>query len=363
MKVIQVEVTTACQLSCVFCPSTQLAEHWISKNMERKVFDCLVRSLKAKRLVHLQGWGEPLLHPQLLDMAAILKEAGMVVSLTTNGMIIDRHLCQEICRIGLDFIAVSVAGAKAETNDKLRTGSTLELILDNIAFLRSLGNRPKIHLVMQMMQPNYKELPELVKIAAQYKLDQVIFSNLDYIPNRISSALPVFSKEIKPELNAVIDETNRVAKKYEVNCAIHPILHDDNNPVCDADPLNNIYMTVDGEVTSCAYLHLPLKGNIPRLFYGEESELPEYSFGNIISGLESVIANNKSKSFADCFSKRLRTSRLFNAKILAFLAIPRIRNASREFLEIGPRMVNPEVNQYLPDAPVQCRDCYKLYGI
>jgi len=58
---VQVEVSTKCQLNCIMCPKSVFRDEWISKDMEMEVFESI--PFKKFRYTHLQGWGEPLLHP------------------------------------------------------------------------------------------------------------------------------------------------------------------------------------------------------------------------------------------------------------------------------------------------------------
>jgi len=182
-RIIQVEVTTTCQARCKFCPRTLLKDSWISRHIEWDDFIHVIPTVKKGVLVHLQGWGEPLLHPRLWDMARAVKQRQGKVSLTTNGLLLDEAASREICRIGFDFIAVSLADAIPHAHHALRTGARLEPILSNVAFLCGLKPRPRVHFVVQMMKSNMARLPAVVELAAKLGADRVIASNLDCIVN------------------------------------------------------------------------------------------------------------------------------------------------------------------------------------
>ena len=77
--------------------------------------------------VHLQGWGEPLLHPDLPGMVAAAKAAGCTVGITTNGDLLSEALTW-IAEAQVDLVTVSVAG-RASTHARLRDGSRLGDIL------------------------------------------------------------------------------------------------------------------------------------------------------------------------------------------------------------------------------------------
>ena len=58
---VQVEVTTSCNGSCIYCPRTLMSKHWKNRHMPIELFYELVSFLRHTHLVYLQGWGEPLL--------------------------------------------------------------------------------------------------------------------------------------------------------------------------------------------------------------------------------------------------------------------------------------------------------------
>ena len=83
-------------------------------------WDRLSSDLGLARHVHLQGWGEPLLHPRLPEMAKAAKAAGSDVGITTNGDLLEPAI-DWIVEERVDQIVFSVAGDDA-THADLRAG-------------------------------------------------------------------------------------------------------------------------------------------------------------------------------------------------------------------------------------------------
>jgi MoaA/NifB/PqqE/SkfB family radical SAM enzyme len=54
-------------------------------------------------MVHLQGWGEPLLHRQFFEIVARAKKAGCRVGTTTNGILLDRAEIGKLDESGIDI--------------------------------------------------------------------------------------------------------------------------------------------------------------------------------------------------------------------------------------------------------------------
>src|SRR5574341_107478 len=67
-EAFQIEVTSRCTLRCVMCPRAALENEWPALDLSWEAFQRAARAFRHAKFVHLQGWGEPLLHPRLLDM-------------------------------------------------------------------------------------------------------------------------------------------------------------------------------------------------------------------------------------------------------------------------------------------------------
>src|SRR5512134_3536072 len=85
-EAFQIEVTSRCTLRCRMCPRAALEDSWPELDLSWEAFQGIARAFPEVQHVHLQGWGEPLLHPRLFEMIALAKRAGCRVGLTTNGM-------------------------------------------------------------------------------------------------------------------------------------------------------------------------------------------------------------------------------------------------------------------------------------
>lgn len=340
-RILQVEVTSACQLRCTFCARTALADRWINAHLSPEAFAGILPWAGKVELVHLQGWGEPLLHPRLWDMAAALKGQGCRVSLTTNGVLLDEEAAKEACRLGLDLVAVSVAGARPATHDALRVGSSLDRVAAAVAGLCARSPRPRVVLIMQLMTPNLEDLPELVDLAAELGADEVVAPHLDYLPSPAFDGLRAFAWEPDPRLAGLAEEAVRRGERLGVKVHVYdPRLRDDVL-VCAADPLHNLWITVDGQGAPCAYLALPCRDGFPRYFEGSLENVRRLTFGDVRAGLPRVWGSRPARAFRAAFSRRDQWGR-----------VGYLLDAT----------LSPSTAPAPPAAPPQCRRCYKLYG-
>ncbi len=137
---IDIEVSSACNLRCPMCKSTEMRKTGIKfgKNMEwdlyRKIIDeCSKSSLYSIKL----SWrGEPLIHPKIVDMVRYAKDKKIKdVAFLTNGSMLDRYMNLELVNAGLDWVGVSFDGFK-EDYERIRFPAKFEHTMDNVKDLR-----------------------------------------------------------------------------------------------------------------------------------------------------------------------------------------------------------------------------------
>jgi MoaA/NifB/PqqE/SkfB family radical SAM enzyme len=284
---LQVEVTTRCNLpGCIMCPRTAWPERWQVGDLAWETFEALMPSLKFFSHVHLSGWGEPLLHPRLWDMARALRAQGLKVSLTTNGVGLTEEVQMRVLE-HLDMVAISLDGARAETYERVRPGADFHRLAQQVAALcsrkRSLGlTRPEVVLLFLKMRPNLGELPEFLRLAASVGVDRVNAPNLDFIPIPEMEPLSLLTfGPPDPETEACQQEAEAEAEVLKMpfrNLSLSPSY---DVRVCDANPLRNAFVTVSGEVAPCVYLGLPVAGPFTRRYFNKSYQTGNYSYGNV----------------------------------------------------------------------------------
>ena len=189
---IQVEVTSACNAACVYCPRTVYSDAWEDRRLSLEAFRNLEPAFAKTKHVHLQGWGEPFLHPGFFDMVAIAKAAGCRVGTTTNGMVLNRERIARVVEGGVDLIAFSLAGT-GERNDLIRKGTSLKKVLDTIQTLdrekKEKGKtRPEIHIAYMLFRSAMGDLQRLPTLLEGLGVSQVVVSACVYTNLQVPEA-------------------------------------------------------------------------------------------------------------------------------------------------------------------------------
>jgi MoaA/NifB/PqqE/SkfB family radical SAM enzyme len=356
----QIEPTSKCQLKCVMCPRTAFSDEWVSGDMPLSVYKKISRYFHLVDNVHLQGWGEPLLHPELFDMIQIAKAENCKASLTTNGVLLTQNMSEEFIKKGLDTVAVSISGATRETHESIRCGSHFEQFIDNIKTLSDLkakmgSKTPKLVLSFLMTKTNIKELPEAVSLAKDLGINEFVATNLDYTPTQEQDDLKLFScNKADSMFQSYIDTARIRANKIKLPFRFYP-LEMEEAVMCEMNPLQIVFILFDGYVSPCVYLNMTKRGLIPRIFCGKQYEIERQCFGNIGEyDFMEIWEQEDYKNFRKLYSKRLS----INRKIFEF--IEDFRNRGEAVDEFEKRL---ETMLSENPLPLICNTCYKAYNI
>ena len=136
----------------------------------------------------LCNYGEPLLHPEIVQMIQYAKKKyPHVYALTsTNGMLLrNERLLRNVVSSGLDEIIFSVDGAWQTSYEKYRKGGDLKTILDamrEVILLRKEG-KPKViwRYILFAWNDSDQELEEARRLALDIGVDQFCYDS-SYIP-------------------------------------------------------------------------------------------------------------------------------------------------------------------------------------
>jgi len=132
------------------------------------------------RSIKLTG-GEPMLHPQFRQLVTLIDDAGLDITIETNGTLVDSDTAKFLkSRSHVSFMSVSLDGATAEVHEALRmvAGSYMRA-LDGIKALIQVGFRPQV--IFTLHQGNVSEMADIVALANQLGCGSVKFNHVQSI--------------------------------------------------------------------------------------------------------------------------------------------------------------------------------------
>jgi MoaA/NifB/PqqE/SkfB family radical SAM enzyme len=182
---IYIEATNTCNLNCRTC----IRNAWGAPSgvMTPDTFERIlsgIRELPTPPTLSFGGFGEPLMHPDILEMIRQCKEAGARVELITNGILLEQAVSEELLRTGLDQLWVSIDGARPESYLDVRLGNALPKVIKNLYDLNVLQYRLFKRLTLEVgiafvaMRRNISDLPEVIELGNSLGIHHFSISNL-----------------------------------------------------------------------------------------------------------------------------------------------------------------------------------------
>lgn len=137
---ITLEVTSICNLNCSMCGYpflTRPKEHMDFSLFEQIVDECKV---EGHNLMWLHHMGEPTLWPRLCDGIALMrKKLGYAPCISTNGMLLDKEMLQNLKDAGAGFLMVCLSSMREAAYNKLRCGGNYHRVIQNIHTAKDMG--------------------------------------------------------------------------------------------------------------------------------------------------------------------------------------------------------------------------------
>ena len=169
------ELTNACNLNCVMCGRN--AADFKPTVFDMDVFRSFEPLMDTVEEVTLMGWGEPTIHPHFNEMLEIINRHSARKYFCTNGMNL-KKIKNAIFDYNVDVFAVSLDGATDETNSRIRRGSKINQITEELEDIVRIKKErglkyPWINFVFCAMKSNIHELPDLVRLAAKIGIEEV----------------------------------------------------------------------------------------------------------------------------------------------------------------------------------------------
>ena len=167
-----------CNLTCRHCYSISADKDFPGELSTAEVHGVMddLRAFGVPVLI-LSG-GEPLLRPDLFEIAARAKALGFYTGLSTNGTLIDAAMVGRIAAVGFDYVGISLDGIAATHDRFRRLPGAFDRSLRAVRLCRDAGI--KVGIRYTMTEDNAGDLPALLQLLDAERIDKFYFSHLNY---------------------------------------------------------------------------------------------------------------------------------------------------------------------------------------
>jgi radical SAM protein with 4Fe4S-binding SPASM domain len=325
LSLLYFRLTPLCNLRCVMCGQRgekgvlkgSFAAGEAKKIVDLETYKRLVDEIKHKRpTIYLWG-GEPFLYPDLFPLVDYMKDAGLPVSVNTNGTHLARN-AEEIVRKQWHALFVSLDGFE-ETNDRIRGEGSYRRVVEGFDAInrekrRQGSHLPHMGIVTTVNNLNYKDLYRLAEAAQGFGLSWHIFNLGTYTNAAIIERQRAFMLEkldtdigclqgYDTGYNKDIDgqELYDILTRIHSMQADHPII---TVPALNPEKINTYYGELDVPVrTRCSVpwsqANIDYDGGVHFC-----ADYPDYKLGNIKDqSFFDIFNGERAKRFRDTLKK------------------------------------------------------------
>jgi len=161
---VDVELTNHCNLKCIFCGQQAMKrpKGFMSEEILKKVVD---ECSKYNTPIRFIRWGEPFLHPNIIDFIKYIKSKCLILHITNNGLAIKESDMKALIELGVDSLIFSFQGATKDQYEIMRNNHRYDKLKANIfkmVELRGGREKPFIHISSTMTDETKEEIDAFV---------------------------------------------------------------------------------------------------------------------------------------------------------------------------------------------------------
>ncbi|HYF82452.1 MAG TPA: radical SAM protein [Clostridia bacterium] len=242
-------ITSVCNDNCEFCYRNSNSKI-LSLEENKTILRKLIKSGVKK--ISLIG-GEPLLYDGLFDLIMLAHEAGVVTSLTTNGILLDKEILTILDKC-LDWLTLSLDASNEQLQTRLtRNENHFEKNISLLEIIKSNNYSVNIKINTLVTKINKHDVPNITNIIREYNVKR--WKIFRFFPIR-GQAIENISK-----FNITDDDYNRMRKEVTL---MRRFIKGCNICFADKDTLKDSYFLLfsDGTVMNSCNEQDVIVGNL-----------------------------------------------------------------------------------------------------
>ncbi len=244
-RTVEFFISNKCQHACQDCHSTSLHNiqpHFIDTKKTKEILSEL-KELGVEGL-EISGGGEPLLHPDFIEIIKDAKIKGFKLGLFTNGIHLDNQLSELILQNFL-FVRIALDSATSTTYLKVHNADDFKKLVKKIKQLISLkkqmGSQTTIGLKFLISKLNAHEVDLTIQLAEKIGSDYLQFKSLR---NSI--------QELEADQAKLIQTKIDDAKKTSSINLFGSLIKSNIDEPCSLNPLHPL-INATGDIFLCAF--------------------------------------------------------------------------------------------------------------
>lgn len=247
--------TSRCNFRCVMCGQRD-NRAYARQDIPREGLALLAALMPFAQEVWINGGGEPLLYPHILELLDAVGHKGVRVRMITNGSAMTPPVARKIVETGVSDIRISINAARPQTYRDIHW-FPMHKVLANMAKLmeynKELGGHTAVHFNFVALRRNIEELPLLVTMAHEFGVGEINVVHASIFREEIIPDSLFFHRALSDE---IMHRAKRLADRlgvvlhYPAPFGAQAEAHSLSNATCQ-DPWRSLMINPDGTLGFC----------------------------------------------------------------------------------------------------------------
>jgi heme b synthase len=221
LRLVAWETTRNCNLSCVHCRASATLGPYDGELETPEGFHLLDQIAEVGKPIVILTGGEPLLRPDIFDLARYGTRLGLRMVMAPNGTLITADIASRLADAGIQRLSISLDGASAVTHDEFRkVPGAFDGALRGIAHIRRAGIPFQINTTVTQL--NLDQIPKIQQLAVD--LGAVAHHIFLLVPTGRGKYIvdqAITAEEYERTLNWFYDQRGKTPLELKATCAPH----------------------------------------------------------------------------------------------------------------------------------------------
>jgi heme b synthase len=221
LRLVAWETTRNCNLSCVHCRASATMGPYEGELNTAASLRLIDQIAEVGRPIVILTGGEPLMRPDIYDIAVYGNKKGLRMVMAFNGTLVTAAAAKRLAEAGIKRVSVSLDGSEAATHDRFRgVNGAFDGAINGIRLAKEAGIEFQINTTIT--QANLEEMPKIQQLAetlgaaAHHIFLLVPTGRGKYIIDQAITA-----EEYENTLNWFYDQRGRTSMQLKATCAPH----------------------------------------------------------------------------------------------------------------------------------------------
>jgi radical SAM protein with 4Fe4S-binding SPASM domain len=222
LRLVFWETTTGCNLACIHCRRLEVSAELSKLDLTTEQSKAFIRTLpETGRPILVFSGGEPLMRPDLFELAEEAHRIDIPMALATNGTTVNDEIAARIRDVGFKRVSISFDGPDAPTHDAFRGEGAFAKSVAGFKSLRNVGMSMQINTTVA--KHNYKKLDETYKLAMDLGADALHIFMLVPVGcgMELEESVMLSGDDYENALNWIYDRSLEGKLHLKATCAPH----------------------------------------------------------------------------------------------------------------------------------------------